>query len=69
MDYFTLKNSSSSKYLNVRDTVARRMSKRYSISRHVFSSIWCVREATELLIRAQSSTTQPTFGRNTGSFI
>jgi hypothetical protein len=46
--------------------VARRMSKRYSTSRHVFSSIWGVRETTALLIRARSSTTLPTFGRNVG---
>jgi hypothetical protein len=47
---------------------ARRMCKRYSTSRHVFSSICGVAEATALVMRARSWTSLPTSGWNIGSF-
>jgi hypothetical protein len=56
---FTWKNNSWSVLLNVSAFLARRMPKQYSISRHVFSSIWGVTEAITLLILSQSSPILP----------
>jgi hypothetical protein len=44
------------------------MSKRYSISHHVFSRTWGVTEATSLLSLTRRSTKTPNFGRTTWYF-